>query len=587
MSTISEIYTEAELALAAYANLTAGISGKSYTDALEDGGKGMSPLQAADFASKWTVIGTPYTDPVTGVSATVFQEIATGQKTLAIRGTQGATDFLADYLILNGTPSQLNPQYQSLKAKVTQWLGDGTLTPGFTVSGHSLGGYLAAGLVADFPNSISHAYLYNAPGNNSIVSQIMQALGIATTPDAAKITSLRADAGVSPIAGLGNDFSPPIHIAIENQLDPALILSAPPALNHSQQVLTDALALYKLFATVDPNASVGTITAILEAASNTAANSLETALAAVGKMFGKTYSAIETTRDDLYAHLYDLQATLSSSSAGLLTITSLATKSASDIATLAKSDIATRYALNELNPFALVGDAGLYAPFNAHGELDLYDPATGTGNLSDLYLADRAALLSWKDYFNKDDKTPVKIDYKGEQYAFKDDASGYTVLLGNDSNIQSVPVSALRQVHFGTGADDTLAGGDKIDHLYGGSGNDILAGGAANDALEGQLGNDTLKGDNGRDTLIGGQGDDMLEGGQGADRLEGGLGVDTYQLNSNDGNDTILDADGQGIVQLDGTTLNGGDYRSPGLWAKGGVTYQFNPGANGRGDLIL
>ncbi|MHB9119795.1 MAG: hypothetical protein ACYC2R_16215 [Burkholderiales bacterium] len=68
------------------------------------------------------------------------------------------------------------------------------------------------------------------------------------------------------------------------------------------------------------------------------------------------------------------------------------------------------------------------------------------------------------------------------------------LLLGNDSNIQSVPVSTLRQIRFGTGADDTLTGGDKIDHLYGGSGNDVIAGGAANDALEGQLDSDELQG---------------------------------------------------------------------------------------------
>lgn len=260
MNNIATYFDQAELALAAYSNLTSGMTLDDYKAALMDSGKGMTATQAADFASKWTVVNQ-YTDPITGVSATVFQD-ATGQKTLAIRGTQGLTDYIADYFILNGTPSQLNPQYLLLKAKVQVWLGDGTLAPGFTVSGHSLGGYLAAGLVADFPASISHAYLYNAPGNNSRISQVMQALGSATTPDSAKITSLRADAGISPIAALGNDFSPPLSIYIENQLDPNLLLTAPAALNHSQQVLLDSLALYNLFAKVDPAISVGTITAI-------------------------------------------------------------------------------------------------------------------------------------------------------------------------------------------------------------------------------------------------------------------------------------------------------------------------------------
>ncbi|MDP2810699.1 MAG: hypothetical protein Q8O34_11175, partial [Rhodocyclaceae bacterium] len=214
MSQIFDFYTQAELAFAAYADLLPDVDP---VPALTRNTVGMSQSQAERFARDWRVVGTPYDDPITGVHATVFQAVEGGQKYLAIRGTQGATDFLADYFILNGTPSQLNPQYMSLKTKVQAWLGDGTLTAGFTVAGHSLGGYLAAGLVADFSSSIDHAYLYNAPGNNSLVSVIMQALGIAAVPDASKITSLRADAGISPIAALGNDFSPPIPILIENQ----------------------------------------------------------------------------------------------------------------------------------------------------------------------------------------------------------------------------------------------------------------------------------------------------------------------------------------------------------------------------------
>ncbi|MHB9119270.1 MAG: hypothetical protein ACYC2R_13510, partial [Burkholderiales bacterium] len=403
MNTITEYYKQAELALAAYSNLVPSMTKDAYITALKDSGKGMSPLQASDFASKWTVIGTPYTDPVTGVSATVFQEIATGQKTLAIRGTQGATDFLADYLILNGTPSQLNPQYQSLQAKVTQWLGDGTLTPGFTVSGHSLGGYLAAGLVADFPNSISHAYLYNAPGNNSPVSQIMQTLGIAATPDAAKITSLRADAGISPIAGLGNDFSPPIPIVIENQF--LSDVSNPPlARNHSQQILTDALAVYALLGELSPSLTVDKIGSILKIASSQNALALESAVQVLAKVIiPGTPDIPREDRQMLYATIYALQQNaLFKQDAGLVQIVSL-TGTAADLTALAKTDLAYRYALNQLNPFAITGDAGRYAPFNAHGELDLYDPATGTGNLSDSYLSDRAAMLAWKIKFNQED----------------------------------------------------------------------------------------------------------------------------------------------------------------------------------------
>ena len=59
MSAISEYYLQAELSLAAYSNLFTGITGQQYENALKDGGNGMSAAQAADFASKYTVIQQP------------------------------------------------------------------------------------------------------------------------------------------------------------------------------------------------------------------------------------------------------------------------------------------------------------------------------------------------------------------------------------------------------------------------------------------------------------------------------------------------------------------------------------------------
>ncbi|MGH8654678.1 MAG: hypothetical protein ACREYE_22055 [Gammaproteobacteria bacterium] len=48
--------------------------------------------------------------------------------------------------------------------------------------------------------------------------------------------------------------------------------------------------------------------------------------------------------------------------------------------------------------------------------------------------------------------------------------------------------------------------------------------------------------------LIGEGGEDILDGGQGDDILLGGAGFDTYLYRPGDSNDTIVDADGQGIV---------------------------------------
>ncbi|MGN2393271.1 hypothetical protein, partial [Pelomicrobium sp. G1] len=63
MNTIADYLKQAELALAAYAeNLYPGIPLDNFLTALESGGKGMSPTQAARFASRWRVVDQ-YTDP--------------------------------------------------------------------------------------------------------------------------------------------------------------------------------------------------------------------------------------------------------------------------------------------------------------------------------------------------------------------------------------------------------------------------------------------------------------------------------------------------------------------------------------------
>ncbi|PIV71667.1 MAG: hypothetical protein COW56_13585, partial [Rhodocyclales bacterium CG17_big_fil_post_rev_8_21_14_2_50_68_7] len=83
MNTILDYFNQAELALAAYGNLESGdIDPRELvTDAV-----GMSPAQATRFARDWRVV-EQYSDPLSGLSATVFEEVATRQRYLAIRGT--------------------------------------------------------------------------------------------------------------------------------------------------------------------------------------------------------------------------------------------------------------------------------------------------------------------------------------------------------------------------------------------------------------------------------------------------------------------------------------------------------------------
>lgn len=167
MTAIADYLNEAELALAAYAALPLDSSGSDIERALRLAG--MSTAQATRFANTYTV-ATQY-NAGNGLSATVFTD-AGGNKYLAIRGTDDGYDLATDAFNIGllGSTS-LQPQYASLKAKVTEWLGNGTLSSSFTVTGHSLGGFLATGIAADFAGNVSHAYLYNSLGLGAQIAQ--------------------------------------------------------------------------------------------------------------------------------------------------------------------------------------------------------------------------------------------------------------------------------------------------------------------------------------------------------------------------------------------------------------------------------
>jgi hypothetical protein len=156
MNTLSDYLQQAELALAAYSTFTPGLP--PAVSALQDSGRGMALRQAQNFASTY-VVAAQYTD-ANGLSATVFADAA-GNTYLAIRGTEmTAQDLLTDIIDIGlfGTTA-FQSQYASLKAKVQEWLGNGTLPQSFTVAGHSLGGLLATGNSPEIAANLTHTNL--------------------------------------------------------------------------------------------------------------------------------------------------------------------------------------------------------------------------------------------------------------------------------------------------------------------------------------------------------------------------------------------------------------------------------------------
>ncbi|SMB26132.1 protein of unknown function [Sterolibacterium denitrificans] len=543
MTAISDFANQADLALAAYASLTSGISGKVYTDALQV--IGMSSTQATEFSQRWVVIDS--IEFSNGAAATVFEEIGKpGIRYLAVRGTElGAADILADAILASGFPSFVNPQFVALQSQIQTWLDSGTLSANFTVAGHSLGGYLAAAIGSWFRNG--SVYMYNAPGVGGAVGNafdaLKTALGLEHVALVSDIHNFRSSEGFSLITGLGAQLAPPKMIHIE---------AAPGGVvgpgNHSVVRLADAFAVYALYSSLNPALGLDQISGLLTAASNQSDLTLESALDALrlillGQGAPRTP---EGDRDKLYGNLRDLQASNAYQSlvgqSGVVPFTALAPESLIALAKSSPDALAYRYALKFGNPFVFLGAD--YSQHNQAGELDLYDPATGGGQITDEWLADRARFLSWVMKANTQDTTAIS-DAGGEQWVAEDRTlRGATGFLPYSLDINSGLFGLTgdaRKMIFGKETDDgVLLGGDKGDRIYGGGGKDTLRGLGGNDYLEG------------------GFGDDTLEGGKGNDILKGGAGNDIYVFNSGDGVDIIEDSAGQDRIFYAGIQLTGG-----------------------------
>lgn len=506
MSQIVNYFLNSELAFAVYADLVPGVDP---IPALTDSDVGMSQKQAEAFATKWRV-AAQHTDASNGLSATVFEEVATGQRYLAVRGTEGFsdpkdlwTDFI-DIAVL-GTPERQD-QYAALRDQVAAWLSDGTLSPGFTVTGHSLGGFLSGALLVDYPTEISHAYLYNAPGVGGLSAGLRLLAGLEVGPDLdlSKVSNLVAQAGFSLVAGLGLDWSTPVPIFIEDQ---TLSLVG----NHSIVTLTDALSVYDLLDRLDPGLTVDQITTVLGQASSRANDTLEIVVNALGDLVGAGATVSVDDRDQLYARIQAIQSNaLYQQASGLVSVVPVA--SLSSFASLDTPEgLAYRYALEHLNPFAITGDAGLYTVHNGGGVLNS-DQFTGQ------YLQDRAYFLEKVLLRNAGDVGFVR----GTGELFQDAATGLVTTA--DVGALGLPFDEAVQYKFGTEVGETISGGKRADHLYGRAG------------------------------------DDILEGKRGNDYLEGGSGDDRYIFNIGDGVDTILDVEANDRILLgsvNGNALGG------------------------------
>ena len=203
--------------------------------------------------------------------------------------------------------------------------------------------------------------------------------------------------------------------------------------------------------------------------------------------------------------------------------------SASGLASTAGADTAS--GANARAALAALSVVSVQVSPTVADQFKLFDPATGQGSITQNWITDRAAFTAGfyaQQLINGASPGAVANVAPGN---YKDLVSNTEVTVG-------LPVPDKRQFIFGGESSDTISGQRLADHLYGGGGADTLNG----------LG--------------------------GADYLEGGAGSDTYRFTGSFGKDLVVDTDGQGTIQIDGTTLG----TAKGIGERGAWAFELGGG---------
>jgi Ca2+-binding RTX toxin-like protein len=325
--------------------------------------------------------------------------------------------------------------------------------------------------------------------------------------------------------------------------------------SHVIEPLMDALSMHAFLYSMNQSLTLQDTNRILEATSRGVTRTEETLLESLYKvMSGQTIRLAESdatvptlnplkfekgsiaAREDYFRRLLELEDLKKDKP---WTVASVVGMELSELIGNAQAadGIAYRYALRELNPFALLGPDTIYnntntgpggetiPSLNAAGDLDPFLSPTDTpAGMTPRYIEDRAAFLVWKNAANIVDAVAHNDPSSSDSWRYVDSGQLYSIsVVGNSSGLPT------RMAAFG---------GDGVDALQGTSTND---------------------------RIYGGKGRDFIEGGRGDDYMEGGVGRDLYQyvgsrsiqgtILLNDGSDEILDTDGEGLIRYSFTQL--------------------------------
>ncbi|AGF79751.1 Ca2+-binding protein, RTX toxin [Desulfocapsa sulfexigens DSM 10523] len=544
MATIPELLQFGELADASYIDIIQTTLDDDIIKSLKND-RNFTQKQADNFVEHYNVLATSAEyniGPESGFSATLFEDINSGKKILAIRGTDQliGTDWDDDILGLKAGNTPL--QFEDMVSFFEKLQEDDKVLSGekLTVTGHSLGGALAQIFTATYTDFVDESYTYNSPGAKDLESpelstsngryykeafigydditgeslfgpvEITQELydaysnfesnknGVDSLVTNVKSSETWWDIPHDLVADLGTDIgSADVNISISDS-------TFNPVHYHSIGTLVESLYVYNLFSTISSSNNADDFTPFLEKMPD------GHALSVVNNVF---QAGIDTTQ--VFVDLaIELTGYANDHSLTGLTVTSLHEHSAEALRSAAENDNAFLFALNALAGFAISG--------NQPGYVNLV-----AAEYSTQYLEDRSLFLY--QTMHEDALSPT-----GDDIQFCDTTLGIDAYAGN-----GVPDFTDRHYIFGNLEGELIEGNSKEDHLYGMDGNDTLTGNGGNDILEGGSGSDTMNGGADNDTFIihGTDEDpeafDTFNGGTGdEDKILGGNLDDTIRVNA-------------------------------------------------------
>ena len=493
------------------------------------------------------------------------------------------------------------------------------------VSGHSLGGHLSAAFARLFPQAVDSVYMVNGAGFGSKsnpwgsptynINTLFETLSRQANKEILGIDKNNAtfpsDQIMNIIGDKNWDFVAQDNFIFNMGLTqptrnlPEIFIEKAGfdrdvTFGHGMPQMTDTMMVSALFAALDSslnNLSVAEIseklTPIFRAATFDDSLALERIVYALDKLINGANAvdiSKENNREQLHKRLFKLKETISTfPQAGNLKILPLTSLTEANIVQTALSDsmvgLAYRYALRELNPFAVIGFD--YSKLNQNQELNLYSADTPNG-MSEVYIQKRAEMLRLMQVQNMGNTNTGEINKLDRSY-YADLTS--EIKVGNTVNIAdgaatkvvdaaTEPFDKNPVTLFGTDKSDTqgLTGGIKDDFIFGGAGSDTLIGGLGEDYLEGGAGNDTLYAgtepydteDKSTNTLFGGLDSDTLYGAAGNDILYAGNeafdenDTSTNRLHGNGGSDILYGGAGMdmlyGADDMEGATDNSTDF---------------------------